>query len=89
MKDEREAAAASSSFIPHPSSLPFKIHTPLMHLTKAQIIRKGMDLDVDYSMTHSCYDPDERGRACGRCDSCLLRKKGFAEAGMADPTAYA
>ena len=66
----------------------FTIHTPLMHLSKAQIIRKGMDLGVDYSMTHSCYDPDERGRACGRCDSCLLRKKGFAEAGVPDPTRY-
>ena len=68
---------------------PFTIHTPLIHLTKAQIIRRGIDLRLDYSMTHSCYDPDERGRACGRCDSCLLRKKGFAEAGLPDPTRYA
>jgi 7-cyano-7-deazaguanine synthase len=66
----------------------FTIHAPLVHLTKAQIIRRGVELGVDYSMTHSCYDPDERGRACGRCDSCLLRKKGFAEAGVADPTHY-
>lgn len=65
-----------------------KIHTPLIRLTKAQIIRRGVELGVDYSMTHSCYDPDERGLACGRCDSCLLRKKGFAEAGVADPTLY-
>jgi 7-cyano-7-deazaguanine synthase len=67
----------------------FTIHAPLVHLTKAQIIRRGVDLGVDYSMTHSCYDPDANGRACGRCDSCLLRKKGFAEAGVVDPTVYA
>jgi 7-cyano-7-deazaguanine synthase len=68
---------------------PFTIHTPLIHLTKAQIIRRGIELGVEYGMTHSCYDPDATGGACGRCDSCLLRKKGFAEAGMPDPTRYA
>ncbi len=66
----------------------FRIHAPLLRLTKAQIIRKGMELGVDYALTLSCYDPDSRGRACGRCDSCLLRKKGFAEAGVPDPTPY-
>ena len=66
----------------------FTIHAPLIQLTKAQIIRRGVELGVDYSLTHSCYDPDERGRACGRCDSCLLRKKGFDEAGIPDPTVY-
>jgi len=66
----------------------FCIHTPLIQLTKAQIIRKGIKLGVDYSITHSCYDPDESGRACGYCDSCLLRKKGFKEAGVPDPTRY-
>jgi 7-cyano-7-deazaguanine synthase len=66
----------------------FKIHTPLMHMTKAQIIRRGADLGVDYGMTHSCYDPDPSGRACGRCDSCQLRSKGFDEAGVRDPTKY-
>jgi 7-cyano-7-deazaguanine synthase len=66
----------------------FRIHTPLIAMTKAQIIRRGVELGVDYAMTHSCYDPDESGRACGRCDSCLLRKKGFAEAGVSDPTIY-
>jgi 7-cyano-7-deazaguanine synthase len=66
----------------------FRIHTPLISLTKAQIIRRGVELGVDYSMTHSCYDPDPAGRACGRCDSCLLRKRGFAEAGVTDPTHY-
>jgi 7-cyano-7-deazaguanine synthase len=66
----------------------FTVHAPLIHLTKAQIIRRGMELGVDYGLTHSCYDPDARGRACGHCDSCILRKKGFAEAGVADPTAY-
>lgn len=67
---------------------PFKIHTPLINLTKAQIIRQGIELGVDYSLTHSCYDPDPQGRACGRCDSCRLRKKGFAEAQIPDPTIY-
>src|SRR3954454_20649648 len=66
----------------------FTIHAPLVHLTKAQIIRHGIDLGVDYAMTHSCYDPDAQGRACGHCDSCILRKKGFVEAGVPDPTAY-
>lgn len=66
----------------------FTIHVPLVRLTKAQIIRRGIELGVDYSLTHSCYDPDPRGRACGHCDSCLLRKKGFAEAGVEDPTPY-
>ena len=67
---------------------PVHIHAPLIDSTKAEIIRCGVELGVDYSMTHSCYDPDELGRACGRCDSCLLRKKGFAQAGVADPTLY-
>jgi 7-cyano-7-deazaguanine synthase len=67
----------------------FTVHAPLVHMTKAQIIHRGMDLGVDYSVTHSCYDPDAQGRACGRCDSCLLRKKGFTEAGVPDPTLYA
>jgi 7-cyano-7-deazaguanine synthase len=66
----------------------FSIHTPLINLTKAQIIRRGIELGVDYSLTHSCYDPDESGRSCGRCDSCVLRMKGFAEAGVPDPTNY-
>jgi 7-cyano-7-deazaguanine synthase len=66
----------------------FKVHTPLIELTKAQIIRRGVELGVDYSLTHSCYDPDPAGRACGRCDSCLLRKRGFAEAQVPDPTIY-
>ena len=65
-----------------------KIHTPLIEMTKAQIIQKGVDLGVDYSMTHSCYDPSADGKACGQCDSCLLRKKGFLEAGVPDPTKY-
>jgi 7-cyano-7-deazaguanine synthase len=69
--------------------LVFKIHTPLLLLTKADIIRRGVELDVDYSLTHSCYDPDGQGRACGRCDACLLRERGFAEAGVTDPTVYA
>ena len=69
--------------------LQFKIHTPHLLMTKAEIIRRGVELGVDYTLTHSCYDPDEQGHACARCDSCILRKKGFAEAGIADPTVYA
>jgi len=65
------------------------IHAPLMHLTKAGIIKRGMELGVDYSMTTSCYDPDPSGAACGQCDACQLRLKGFAEAGSVDPIAYA
>jgi len=66
----------------------FKLHAPLIELTKAQIIELGTKLGVDYGLTHSCYDPSASGGACGRCDACLLRKKGFAEAGVADPTRY-
>ena len=66
----------------------FKIHTPLIHLRKSEIITKGIELGLDYSLTHSCYDPDEQGRACGRCDSCVLRKKGFEEARVKDPIEY-
>jgi 7-cyano-7-deazaguanine synthase len=62
-----------------------RIHTPLLRLTKAEIIRKGLELGVDYSLTSSCYDPSPEGAPCGRCDSCQLRKKGFEAVGMADP----
>jgi 7-cyano-7-deazaguanine synthase len=66
----------------------FHIHAPLLSLTKADIIREGTRLGVDYSLTLSCYDPDSHGRACGRCDSCRLRLKGFLEAGLTDPASY-
>ena len=69
--------------------LQFKIHTPLIAITKAEIIRRGLELGVDYSLTHSCYDPTPEGLACGKCDSCLLRQKGFIEAGARDPLPYA
>lgn len=62
-----------------------RIHTPLITLTKAQTIQRGLELGVDYSLTHSCYDPAPDGRACGTCDSCLLRGRGFSELGLADP----
>jgi 7-cyano-7-deazaguanine synthase len=65
-----------------------KIDTPLIHMTKAEIILTGHNLGVDYSMTHSCYDPSKEGFACGLCDSCIIRKRGFKEAGIPDPTRY-
>jgi 7-cyano-7-deazaguanine synthase len=66
---------------------PFRIHAPLIELTKAEIIRRGVALGLDYGLTHSCYDPGPDGEACGSCDSCVLRAKGFAEAGVPDPLA--
>jgi len=66
----------------------FRVRAPLLKMTKAEIIREGLALGVDFSLTLSCYDPDAAGRACGRCDSCQLRRKGFAEAGVPDPTEY-
>ena len=68
--------------------LEFTIHAPLLEMTKAQIIRRGAELGVDFGLTHSCYDPADDGRSCGRCDACRLRLKGFAEAGLKDPLTY-
>jgi 7-cyano-7-deazaguanine synthase len=83
---ERMANLATKSAVE--GHQPVKIHAPIIHLTKAQIIRRGLDLGVDYSLTSSCYDPNAAGAACGHCDSCLLRIKGFAENGMTDPIHY-
>jgi 7-cyano-7-deazaguanine synthase len=69
-------------------TMKFRIRTPLIHMTKAEIIRRGTELGVDYGLTHSCYAPNETGIACGRCDACRLRLKGFAEAGLIDPIVY-
>ena len=69
-------------------TMQFRIHTPLIHMTKAEIIRRGIELGVDYGLTHSCYAPNAAGLACGRCDACRLRLKGFAEAGLSDPIMY-
>jgi 7-cyano-7-deazaguanine synthase len=63
----------------------FAVHAPLIRMTKAEIIRRGIELELDYGLTHSCYDPDAAGRPCGHCDSCALRAQGFAQAGIADP----
>lgn len=68
--------------------LKIRIRTPLISMTKAQIIKRGIDLGLDYSLTSSCYDPSPEGLACGRCDSCIIREKGFREAGIEDPTRY-
>ena len=67
----------------------FTVHTPLIDLSKAEIIRMGIELGVDYSQTVSCYQADSDGRACGMCDSCRIRREGFAAAGVGDPTRYA
>jgi 7-cyano-7-deazaguanine synthase len=83
---ERLAAVATVAGV---QGARFRVHAPLLHLTKAEIIRRGLALGVDYGITHSCYDPDAEGRACGHCDSCQLRRKGFLEAGVPDPTRYA
>lgn len=80
---ERMAALATRAGVEGRQHL--KIHTPLISLSKAGIIRRGIELGVDYALTSSCYDPSPEGRPCGGCDSCLLRAKGFAEAGIADP----
>jgi 7-cyano-7-deazaguanine synthase len=69
-------------------TLRFRIHTPLVQWTKAQIITRGTELGVNYGLTHTCYAPNDAGISCGRCDACQLRKKGFAEAGLEDPIAY-
>ena len=79
---ERMAALATRAGV---EGAKFRIHTPLITLTKAQIIRRGIELGLDYALTHSCYDPAAGGAPCGRCDSCVLRAKGFREAGVADP----
>jgi len=84
---ERMAQLATKAGVEGTSRI--KIHTPLISLTKAQIIKAGLELGVDYSLTHSCYDPTPEGLACGKCDSCLLRLKGFSEAGAVDPLKYA
>jgi 7-cyano-7-deazaguanine synthase len=66
----------------------YKVHAPLLRLSKAEIVKLGTRLGVPYALTHSCYDPDAEGRACGRCDSCRLRAQGFRDAGVPDPTVY-
>jgi 7-cyano-7-deazaguanine synthase len=66
----------------------YRIHAPLLHMTKAEIIRAGTEAGVDFSLTHSCYDPNPEGLACGACDSCILRRRGFQEAAISDPTRY-
>ena len=82
---EQLAALATKAGV---EGTPFKIHTPLINLSKKEIIQKGISLDIDYSMTISCYQADEKGRACGVCDSCRFRKEGFEAASLADPTNY-
>jgi 7-cyano-7-deazaguanine synthase len=83
---ERLANVATKAAVEGKGS--FRLHAPLLRLSKAEIIQLGTRLGIDYGQTHSCYDPDAEGRACGRCDSCQLRLKGFAEAGLKDPIAY-
>ncbi|REJ70711.1 MAG: 7-cyano-7-deazaguanine synthase QueC [Planctomycetota bacterium] len=66
----------------------YSVNTPLIAMSKAEIVRRGTELGVDYGLTHTCYDPDERGGPCGRCDACRLRRQGFADAGLVDPLTY-
>jgi 7-cyano-7-deazaguanine synthase len=82
---QRVIATGTKSGVEHGEP---RLMAPLVTMSKAEIIRRGTSLGVDYAITHSCYDPDDRGRACGHCDSCILRRRGFEEAGVADPTAY-
>jgi len=84
---ERLARVATAAGAEH--GVAFRVRAPLLHLSKAEIIRRGVELGVDYSLTHSCYDPDPEGVACGACDACTLRRRGFAAAGMVDPVRYA
>jgi 7-cyano-7-deazaguanine synthase len=84
---ERMARLATKAGVEERSR--FRIRTPLIRMTKAEIVRRGRELGVDFGLTWSCYEPAPDGRACGRCDACLLRKKGFQEAGLADPLPYA
>jgi len=83
---ERVANLATKAAVE--GTLAFKVCAPLIDMTKAQIIRRGVELGVDFSLTVSCYQADEQGRACARCDACRLRREGFAAAGVADPTRY-
>jgi 7-cyano-7-deazaguanine synthase len=83
---ERLARLATKAGVEHGAH--YRIHAPLLNMSKAEIIRTGHAAGVDFSLTHSCYDPDPRGYACGACDSCLLRRRGFQEAGFPDPTRY-
>jgi len=83
-----ETAANLGTDLGRSSESRIEIRTPLIHLSKAEIVRRGTALGVDYGQTVSCYDPDDEGRACAACDACLLRRKGFDEAGLADPTRY-
>jgi len=69
-------------------TMKFRIYTPLIYMTKAEIIRRGIELGVDYALTHTCYNPNDAGIACGTCDACILRRKGFADAGLEDPIEY-
>ena len=82
---EKLAAVATKAGV---TGSPIQIHTPLIQMTKSEIIARGIELGVDYGLTLSCYDPSADGEACGRCDACALRRKGFAEAGVPDPTRY-
>jgi len=83
---EKTANLATAAAVEHKGR--YHIHTPIINMTKAKIILTGTELGVDFSLTHSCYDPDQQGRSCGRCDSCKFRLKGFAEACLNDPVEY-
>ena len=83
---ERTANLATKAGVE--GTLEFTVHAPLIRMTKAEIIRRGTELGVDYGLTHTCYDPGADGASCGRCGACLLRLRGFSDAGLEDPIAY-
>jgi 7-cyano-7-deazaguanine synthase len=85
---EKLANLATKAGVEGAPAARFTIHAPLIELTKAQIVRLGTDLGVDFALTHTCYDPAANGAACGRCDACVLRRQGFADAGLVDPLPY-
>ena len=85
---ERMAILATRAGVEGAHGAQLRIHTPLISLTKAEIVRSGVELGVDYSLTSTCYDPTAEGIACGKCDACQLRLKGFSEAGIKDPVSY-
>ena len=88
VQDSAGPPHGEGTWYPRNGDAPLAIHSPLLRLTKAEIVKRGVALGVDYGLTLTCYDPSPAGLACGHCDACQLRRKGFVEAGVKDPTRY-